>query len=321
MGSYHRIAYNKNNINWKKSTIVTALPQVDGKTNRLISLITAQDGYTYTAIGPFVADSKYCYDIYKADPSGDALSWKTQRVWRMQVPHDSGGLALAEPSNPNQILGFWGSVPHEEGSDIRHSFSVGTETGIYFLHEWGTGEIYFSDPCAVRYQGGLWVFTNDSRHATMHYFVWDGITDPTKPNSWAHGVIPNQSTYQQVSAVSVGERLYVAHYSAGGDAGYLSWYQGGEWRNPAIKFSANVRNRPAMVVFQGLLYILYQAEKGQLYYQTFDGNCFGDEILACPQEAPVDSLPVCIVHPVLNAIVAIYTTTDQHPVALYPAHI
>lgn len=336
MSSYYSVAYSKNGVVWNKGAIESNLPipsYHSGRANNALTSLTFETSDSVlAAVGPIYDAATHQWQNleYRGKVSAGKLAWENTNAglaaeWRSDgsavIIHNSFG----GKSEPWLLVGNqWRNIREQR----QNSFVISTPGTSAVLHDWGFSyDAVYTAPCAVHYDSNIFVFVTDVRNGQIHYFIWDGGGDPLNKSSWViDSVIPDQLTYQQVSAAQCGDRLFVAYYDSNGNGGWLTSFKQENWSRP-VKFTENMSLAPSLVVFRGLLHIIYSGKADntpnsrKLHYRTFDGNSFSEEIVAGPDVDPVWTTPICASVPGLNSIVAVYLATDPNSreVALYPA--
>lgn len=332
MTSY-QVAYNKNGLGWAKGKAEDILYYSGGHDPNMKGSVVywdAEGGETLILAAPPVSgggDWIFTYEYFIGKVSGDKLAWRLYTMDTLLVTTGKGaGLAVYK----GEVWAFYGDILDGDPNSPSHQmwFRVLNTSKSAAIHDWGsgsTGKMGFGQPCAISYQGSLWVFVNDRMNASISYFVWNGAGDPAVKSNWVYYSFPDEKSYSPLSVDAFCDRLYVAYLDKAGNAGWLRSYQAGNWSRP-VKFTENIAGAPSLVVFRGLLHIVYVGQDFKMLCRTFDGSSYGPEILVS-EEGPLGGAPICAEHPGLNSIVALYPPTDVSPpvqfkaVALYPEKV
>lgn len=332
MSSYE-VAYNKNGMGWAKGQVDDRLYYSGGRDANMKGSVvywSASRGETLMLAPPPVsggADMIYTYEFFIGEVSGDKLVWRRYAEDDLlATPGKGAGLAVYQ----DEVWAFYGDILDGDPNTPTHQmwYRVVNTSRSAAIHDWGSGstsKMGFGQPCAISYQGSLWVFINDRINATISYFVWNGTGDPAVKSNWVYHSFPDDKSYSPLSVDEFGGRLYVAYLDKAGNAGWLRSYLAGNWSRP-VKFTENIAGAPSLVVFRGLLHIVYIGQDFKMLCRTFDGNSYGPEVVVS-DEGPLGGTPICAEHPGLNTIVALYPPTDSSPpaqfkaVALYPEKV
>ncbi|WP_100470988.1 hypothetical protein [Mycobacteroides abscessus] len=218
------------------------------------------------------------------------------------------GRGLAATVFDNTLWSFFVTVTDDEVRSKHLAFSrylpelnrfeQGAEFHVTYASSLG-------QPCAVAYDGELWVFYHDTALADVRYVTWDGTGAPEKPSNWKRHSLESVKTYQPVSAAVFLDRLYLAYMDGSSGAIELTCYKAGDWSRPMTVFSY-VSEGPSLAVARGVLYVIARSGQDFLQCRAFDGNAFGPVVEVNSADSLVYGSVRSTPYPVDGALVAAY---------------
>jgi len=122
------------------------------------------------------------------------------------------------------------------------------------------------------YDGKLWLFwTSDMEgYFGIYYMIFNG-SKWSSPYRLANGLHPSSVVFR--------DKLYVAWYS--GAYVYIKFYDGYSWSEEIPVAEEWVMATTGLGVFNDMLYLLYASDRDgnwELYYKTFNGTCWSDNV-------------------------------------------
>jgi len=122
------------------------------------------------------------------------------------------------------------------------------------------------------YNGKLWLFWTSDMEGSfgIYYMIFNG-SEWSSPCRLAGGLHPSSAVFR--------DKLYVAWYS--GAYVYVKFYDGYSWSEEIPVATEWVMATTGLGVFNDTLYLLYASDRDsnwELYYKTFNGTCWSDNV-------------------------------------------
>jgi len=122
------------------------------------------------------------------------------------------------------------------------------------------------------YNGKLWLFWTSDMEGSfgIYYMIFNG-SEWSSPYRLADGLHPSSVVFR--------DKLYVAWYS--GAYVYVKFYDGYSWSEEIPVAKEWVMATTGLGVFNDTLYLLYASDRDgnwELYYKTFNGTCWSDNV-------------------------------------------